>query len=135
MQTRQKLSHREHRPESVLALSVQLRRLVPIGAVIVTMGALAACTAQVGTAQPVITSEDEIAVDNAPPEVYAYPHTEYRGRVVYLVDGRWYYPRGRRWFYYRSEPQELVRHRQYVQQATPAPRQYEPAPSEAVRVR
>ena len=57
------------------------------------------------------------------------------GHVVYYVSGRWYYPRGRRWYYYRTEPQDLVRHRRYIQQAPPAPRSYEPQPGDAVRVR
>src|SRR5438034_796275 len=94
---------------------------------------LAACTAEVETAHPVVVADDEAAVevDTVPVvDVYAYPHTEYRGHAVYYVNGRWYYPRGRRWYTYRNEPQELVRHRQYIQQAPPARRPYEPRPYE-----
>jgi len=52
-----------------------------------------------------------------PPDVETYPQTTYDGRVVYLVNDRWYYRDGARWQYYRSEPEPLHRHRTriYVQ--------------------
>jgi hypothetical protein len=93
------------------------------------------CTARVDTVRPVLTTEAEVEVETAPADVYAYPHTEYQGRTVYLVDGRWYYPHGRRWYYYRNEPPDLVRQRTYVRQAPPARRYVQPPPGEAVRVR
>ena len=81
------------------------------------------CTAQVETATyPTGPDEDVVAVETVPADVYAYPRTEYRGHVVYYVNGRWYSPRGRHWYTYRTEPQELVRHRRYIQQAPPAAR-------------
>jgi hypothetical protein len=99
---------------------------------------LAGCTAEVETAHPVVVTDDEAVVEaeTVPAaDVYAYPRTEYRGHAVYYVNGRWYYPRGRHWYYYRTEPTELQRHRRYIQQAPPAPRNYDPHSDEAVRVR
>jgi hypothetical protein len=106
-------------------------------AALVAVGCLAGCTAEVETAHPVVVTDDEaVEVQTVPAgDVYAYPHTEYRGHAVYYVNGRWYYPRGRSWYYYRTEPPELYRHRRYIQQAPPAPRSYEPRPDDAVRVR
>lgn len=56
-----------------------------------------------------------------PPRVDVYPSYYYDGRVVYLVDGRWYFrhPRGH-WVYYRREPEPLYRRRIHIQQAPPA---------------
>jgi len=120
---------------SVLAL------LVAAGSIAMVAG----CTAQVETASPGVV-DDEVEAPAAPARYETYPQTEYRGHVVYLVDGRWYYPRGRRWYYYRTEPAPLVRHRTYVQSAPPArpayaPARpayahpaYAPAPGEATRV-
>jgi hypothetical protein len=52
----------------------------------------------------------------APPGVYARPRATYDGRVVYLVDDRWYfYDRGR-WFFYTAEPQPLYRERIIVRE-------------------
>jgi len=46
----------------------------------------------IGTVAKVV-GDDEVAVDTAPAvDVYSYPHTEYRGQVVYYVNGRWYEP-------------------------------------------
>src|SRR6476646_7224756 len=106
---------------------------------LVALGCLAGCTAEVETAHPVVAADDEavVEVETVPAaDVYAYPRTEYRGHTVYYVNGRWYYPHGRRWSYYRTEPPDLVRHRRYIQQAPPAPRSYEPRRGDdAVRVR
>jgi hypothetical protein len=49
-----------------------------------------------------------------PPDIETYPHTNYDGRVVYLVNDRWYYREGPRWVYYRSEPRPLYTHRRRV---------------------
>jgi len=92
------------------------------------------CTAEVRTARPAVVVEDDVVVDTAPVDVYAYPHTVYRGETVYYVDGRWYHRRGPRWVYYRHEPPDLVRHRRHVDVAPPA-RRYQPTPGEAIRVR
>jgi hypothetical protein len=102
--------------------------------------AVAGCTAEVETARPTVvasatTDDSVVEVETVPAaDITAYPHTEYDGRVVYYVNGRWYYPHGRRWYYYRKEPPALVRHRGYVEQASPAHRGYTPRPGEAVRV-
>jgi hypothetical protein len=99
-------------------------------------GAVAAgCTAQVRPATVSVVTDDVVAVDTAPVNVYTYPHTEYRGTTVYYVDGRWYRPRGDRWYYYHDEPPELVRHRRYIQEAPPARPLYAQPPGEAERVR
>jgi hypothetical protein len=94
----------------------------------------AACTAEVRTAHPVVTAEEDVVVAPQPVNVYAYPHTVYRGATVYYVDGHWYHQRGQHWAYYRHEPPDLVRHRNHVETAPPA-RHYEPPPGEAIRVR
>jgi hypothetical protein len=102
-------------------------------ALVVAMIALGTgCTARVDTASAA-TVDDEVEVDAAPLQVESYPQTEYRGHTVYLVNGRWYYPRGHRWYYYRTEPEPLVRHRRYIQAAPPARPAYAP-PGEARRV-
>jgi hypothetical protein len=55
-----------------------------------------------------------------PPHVEAYPSYHYDGRVVYLVNDRWYYREGPRWVYYRSEPVVLERRRVELHRAPPA---------------
>ncbi|HMJ55146.1 MAG TPA: hypothetical protein VK540_23885 [Polyangiaceae bacterium] len=95
---------------------------------------LVGCTAEVRTAHPTVAVEEDVVVAPAPVNVYAYPHTVYRGEPVYYVDGRWYHRRGQRWGYYRHEPPGLVRHRRQVEVAPPA-RRFQPAPGEAIRVR
>jgi len=92
----------------------------------------AGCTAQVETATPGPV-DDEVEIEAAPTQVETYPRTEYRGHVVYLVNGRWVYPRGHRWYAYRTEPAPLVRHRTYIQAAPAARPGYAP-PGEARRV-
>lgn len=49
-----------------------------------------------------------------PPRVYAQPHTTYDGRVVYLVDDRWYFHDRGSWFYYTAEPEPLYRQRAVI---------------------
>jgi hypothetical protein len=110
--------------------------------------AVGACTATVETAHPVVAADDAAVytVETVPSDIYVHPHTEYQGRTVYYVDGRWYYPHASRWYAYRAEPAELTRHRPYVQQAPPArpyiqqappagPDYRPPPPGEAVPVR
>lgn len=53
-----------------------------------------------------------------PVQVYAHPSTQYDGRVVYLVDDRWYYRDGPTWYYYRAEPAPLVERRVYLREHT-----------------
>jgi len=95
------------------------------------------CTAEVETAHPVVAADTEavVEVNTVPVDVYSSPRVMYRGRPVYLVNGRWYYTEGRRWYSYRTEPPELIRHRRYVQQAPPARPYYGPSSDDAVRVR
>jgi hypothetical protein len=98
---------------------------------------IAGCTAEVETAHPVVVDDTEAAVEvqTVPADIYAYPRAQYRGRAVYWVNGHWYYPDGRRWYYYPAEPPDLVRHRRYIETAPPARPTYAPPPDEAVRVR
>jgi hypothetical protein len=112
--------------------SVALRMLV-LPLALSALGA-AGCTAEVTTRPAAVVTSDEMVVAPAPVNVYAYPHTAYRGETVYYVDGRWYQRRGPRWAYYQHEPRELVRHRRHVEVAPPA-RRYQPPPGEAIRVR
>src|SRR3954454_4367227 len=55
-------------------------------------------------------------VEYAPPvaNVEVYPHEYYDGRVVYLVNDRWYYREGPHWVYYRSEPPVLYERRTVI---------------------
>ena len=71
------------------------------------------------------TDADYVEADYVPARVDVYPSYVYAGRTVYLVDGHWYYRRGPRWVYYRSEPAELQRRRVYVQRAPRAPERAE----------
>lgn len=50
-------------------------------------------------------------VEFVPADIHTYPSTVYEGRVVYLVDGRWYYQRGSHWVYFYREPGPLRRYR------------------------
>src|SRR5687767_1928988 len=52
-----------------------------------------------------------------PVHVHTYPHEVYEGRVVYLIDDRWYYHDGVAWVYYTREPQVLVRRRAVIRQS------------------
>lgn len=70
-------------------------------------------------------------VEYVPEGIYAYPSTTYQGYVVYLVDGRWYYQRGRAWMYFHREPEPLRRYRVDYYRAPrvhPHPRQHYVAP-------
>jgi hypothetical protein len=84
--------------------------------------AIAGCTAQIEPAHSVVVVDDEVEVIQTAPvmSIETYPQTTYRGQVVYLVDGRWYYPRSNHWYAYRREPAELVRHRASLRTAPPA---------------
>jgi hypothetical protein len=80
------------------------------------------CTAQVEPAHSVVVVDDDVEVVQTAPamSIETYPQTTYRGQVVYLVNGRWYYPRSNQWYTYRREPTELVRHRASLRTAPPA---------------
>jgi hypothetical protein len=113
-------------------LDMQIQYVIPIAAVLAA--ASSGCTAHVETATSAAVDDDAVEVESVPAEVTTYPRTEYHGRVVYLVNGRWYYPHGRQWYYYRTEPAPLVRHRAYIQAAPPARPAYAPRPGEARQV-
>jgi hypothetical protein len=86
--------------------------------------ACASCAAHVYTAppaEPVYLTSETVPVD-----IETYPSTVYEGRNVYLYSGHWYYRDRDRWQYYRNEPEQLRRHRQFIQQAPPAyPERYD----------
>ena len=87
----------------------------------------AGCTATIEPPSAVVTTDDVYVTSEVPVDIYAYPRVWYGGTYVYLVDGRWYAPRGRGWVIYRREPQELSRYRTNYQRSSPAPRRhYEP---------
>jgi hypothetical protein len=107
---------------------MDIQHIIAIAAALAA--ASSGCTARVSTAaSAAVVDDDEVAVESVPVEVTTYPRTEYHGHVVYLVDGRWYYPRDRHWYYYRTEPAPLVRHRAYIQSAPPARPAYAPVPA------
>jgi hypothetical protein len=57
-----------------------------------------------------------VETTHEPVHVYSRPYTRYDGRVVYLVDDRWYYRDGPTWYYYRTEPAPLVERRVYLRE-------------------
>jgi hypothetical protein len=79
----------------------------------------ASCAAHVysepAPSQPVYLTSASVPVD-----IETYPSTVYEGRNVYLYQGHWYYRDRDRWQYYHSEPDQLRRHREFIQQAPPA---------------
>ena len=69
---------------------------------------------------------DAVYVDAVPAHIETYPYTYYDGRLVYFVDGRWYYRSGPSWYYYRSEPLHLYEYRGSIHRARPAYYRREP---------
>lgn len=90
---------------------------------------LAAAT--LGTACALTLEPAYAEVEVVPVNIERYPSTVYEGQTVYLYENRWYTHRGNRWVYYRNEPEPLVRHRNRVNQAPPAPRHQPGGPREA----
>jgi hypothetical protein len=88
---------------------------------IATIGVLSSCAAceahysSSAPPPPVYLTSETIPID-----IETYPSTVYEGRTVYLYGDRWYYRDRDRWTYYHTEPEQLRRHRQYIQQAPPA---------------
>jgi hypothetical protein len=80
-------------------LSSFLRTAAIPAAIAVAGGALAGCTAEVAPAVAPVGYYD------------SYPSTDYEGRTVYYIDGRWTYLDGNRWYYYRHVPSGLERRR------------------------
>jgi hypothetical protein len=76
------------------------------------------CAAHVYSAPP--SEPVYLTSATVPVDIETYPSTVYEGRNVYLYGGHWYYRDRERWQYYRTEPEELRRHREFIQQAPPA---------------
>jgi hypothetical protein len=70
---------------------------------------------------PVVEYEEPVVeVRTVPVYIESAPRYVYRGRTVYLVDGRWYTPAPHgRWVQYRTEPRELARRRVEYRRAHP----------------
>jgi len=60
---------------------------------------------------------DVVYAEAVPVSIDAYPAVEYRGRLAYLVDGRWYWPTDNGWVVFVEEPPELGTYRTRVQTA------------------
>lgn len=86
------------------------RAAVLVVAAALALGA-AGCVATAGVGGEIVYGYPVARVDVVPVEIAAYPRVYYRGSYAYLVDGRWYYPRGRSWVVFREEPRELARYR------------------------
>ena len=86
-------------------------------------GLLAACSVRTRP-EPVGYAE----ITSVPVDIESRPYVIYEGRPTYHVDDRWVYRDRGRWVYYRTEPRELYRQREYIQQAPRAPRYTTPAP-------
>jgi len=90
-------------------------------------------TATLGVACAMTLEPAYAEVEVAPVNIERYPSTVYEGQTVYLYEDRWYARRGNRWVYYRHEPAPLVRHRNRVNQAPPAPQHQPGGPREGPR--
>lgn len=75
------------------------------------------CTATLQTGTPNVGGYDVVYADAVPVSIDAYPAVEYRGRLAYLVDGRWYWPTDSGWVMFVEEPPELSTYRTRVQSA------------------
>jgi hypothetical protein len=118
-------------------IHTRIRAALTAGALAALAGVGATGCAATVTAEPatadVVFSYPVVRVESAPARVYERPHTHYRGREAYLVNGRWYYPTDRGWVYFREEPTELRRYRE-AHADSREPRRYE-APREERRRR
>jgi hypothetical protein len=99
------------------------------GAAVIAAAAMigaAGCEATWHTPGAVIrydTGDYVVRADLVPPDIRVYPHYDYGGTTVYLVDGRWYYPSTGGWRIMRREPVELGRQRTRIY-ASPQYRRY-----------
>ena len=89
-----------------------------IFAPVIALSMLAAgCTATLSTGTPNVGGYDVAYAEAVPVDVNMYPAVEYRGRLAYLVEGRWYWPTDNGWVVFVDEPPELTRYRTHVQTA------------------
>jgi len=84
----------------------------------------AALTVPTGCYASVSSEPAYVETTYEPVRVYSRPYTTYDGRVVYLVDDRWYYNDGGTWFYYRREPAPLIERRVYLREQAPPVRRH-----------
>jgi len=54
-----------------------------------------------------------VVATDVPWDIEYYPRVWYGGSYVYLVNGRWYAPRGRGWVRFGHEPGYLAHYRQH----------------------
>lgn len=87
-------------------------RIVGLSLLFVTLGTGCVATVRTRPAYAVYEEDD-------------YPHTYYRGRPVYYIDGYWHYRSGSSWVVaFRDEPVELREYRGRVRHA-PSARSYD----------
>jgi hypothetical protein len=87
-----------------------------------------ACVVHTYDEEEVVYGYPAVRVVSAPPDLYLYPRTEYRGGYAYLVGDVWYYESPRGWVAFRSAPRELEARRVYTVRGRgrrPPPRVYE----------
>jgi hypothetical protein len=101
--------------------SSRLKTSVLWGAFVVGCVSLGGCSVH-AQPEPVVGYSEVTSA-----EVESRPYLIYEGHPTYYVNERWVYRDRDRWVYYRDEPPELYRQRQYVQQPPRAPR-YTPQP-------
>ncbi|MDI1482240.1 hypothetical protein [Polyangium sp. y55x31] len=77
----------------------------------------AGCTATLSAGTPNVGGYDVAYAEAVPIDVNRYPAAEYRGRLAYLVEGRWYWPTDSGWVVFLDEPPELAYYRSRVQAA------------------
>ncbi|MDC0748989.1 hypothetical protein [Polyangium mundeleinium] len=85
---------------------------------VIALSMLAAgCVATLSAGTPNVGGYDVAYAEAVPVDVNMYPAVEYRGRLAYLVEGRWYWPTDNGWVVFVEEPPELTRYRTNVQTA------------------
>src|SRR5689334_17723312 len=118
-----------HAPRSTL-LRAALMGLALAALTAGSAGCYARARGGVAVEEPTVEVDTvPVEVDAVPVEVETYPSYTYRGSVVYLVDGRWYYRSSGRWVVYRTEPTALASVR--VSYEAKLGRHYRPRPEHA----
>ncbi|MDI1430816.1 hypothetical protein [Polyangium sorediatum] len=85
---------------------------------VIALSMLAAgCTATLSAGTPNVGGYDVAYAEAVPVDVNMYPAVAYRGRLAYLVEGRWYWPTDNGWVVFVEEPPELASYRTNVQTA------------------